>query len=112
LWQRLPADTSVLRDHLQYLADAGRALPGDPVLIAAAMGVMLSMLAYALPPAGPGTSGPGYQDREILDTLTRLLRDGLAGPDAGGEPQARTSRVSPFVPPRPVRAGSAGRGRL
>lgn len=90
LWQRLTTDTSVLAAHLQYLADAGRALPGDPVLLAAAMGGMLSMLAYALPSAEPGAreagaggTGPGYPDGQILDTLTRLLRDGLAGPEPG-----------------------------
>jgi hypothetical protein len=86
LWQRLTTDTGMLADHLQYLADAGRPLPGDPVLLAAAMGGMLSMLAYALPPAEPDAAGPsaggtdpGYPDGQILDTLTRLLRDGLAG---------------------------------
>jgi AcrR family transcriptional regulator len=83
LWKRLAADTTVLREHLEYLQERGHALPGDPTLIAAAMGAMLSMLAYALLPAVPDTppSGtPGYPEAQILDALTSLLLYGLAGP--------------------------------
>jgi AcrR family transcriptional regulator len=101
LWDRLAEDTGMLREHLEYLRSRGHKLPGDPVLIAAAMGGMLSMLAYALPPAdpeaaypGPGHSGPqpsapdpapprpprpARSDPDILDTLTSLLLYGLAG---------------------------------
>jgi AcrR family transcriptional regulator len=86
LWERLTADTDMLRDHLEYLRDGGVALPGDPTLVAAAIGGMLAMLAYALPPAGAGTpvrgARPGYSDEQILATLTRLLSHGLAGPAA------------------------------
>ena len=105
LWDRLAQDTGVLREHLEYLRDQGRPLPGDPALIAAAMGAMLSMLAYALlpadpeaghaagPPAGTAAGPPGraidpqtglpeprYPDAEIVDSLARLLLHGLAGP--------------------------------
>jgi AcrR family transcriptional regulator len=83
LWERLAADTGMLRHHLEYLQTRGDALPGDPTLIAAAIGGMLSMLAYALLPADPETRasrGPGYSDSQILDTLTRLLLHGLAAP--------------------------------
>jgi AcrR family transcriptional regulator len=108
LWERLAADTSMLRDHLEYLQARGDALPGDPTLVAAAMGAMLSMLAYALLPATPTVPadsvvpatpvdpvdpvdpalpinsvvrrGPGYSDTQILATLTDLLLHGLAGP--------------------------------
>jgi AcrR family transcriptional regulator len=103
LWDRLAADTSVFREHLAYLRDQGRPLPGDPALIAAAMGGMLAMLAYALLPAGdpqaaapapadphaaapvpgdPHAGGPEprYPDAEIVDSLARLLLHGLAGP--------------------------------
>jgi AcrR family transcriptional regulator len=86
LWERLAADTGVLRDHLEYLREQGHVLPGDPALIAAAMGGMLSMLAYALLPAGPGAppaGGPGYDDAQIMDALTGLLLHGLAGPGLG-----------------------------
>ena len=84
LWTRLAADTSVLREHLEYLQERGHVLPGDPALIAAAIGAMLSMLAHALLPAGPDapvSGGPGYPDTQILDALTSLLLHGLAGPD-------------------------------
>jgi AcrR family transcriptional regulator len=98
LWKQLTDDTIVLRRHLQYLQAQGHVLPGDPALIAAAMGGMLSMLAYALipaAPAAPGTSAgpaeaaaPGvgrsaYPDAQIVDTVTSLLLHGLAGPDPG-----------------------------
>jgi AcrR family transcriptional regulator len=74
LWALLAGETSVLREHLEYLRGRGHALPGEPALVAAAMGGMLSILAYALLP----TSEPGYPDDEILDTLTTLLLRGLS----------------------------------
>jgi AcrR family transcriptional regulator len=89
LWERLAADTGMLRDHLEYLREQGHVLPGDPALIAAAMGGMLSMLAYALLPAGPGAlpgGGAGYDDAQILDAVTSLLLHGLAGPSPGRVP--------------------------
>jgi hypothetical protein len=69
-WRRLAEDTEILRDHLEDLRRQGRPLPGDPTLVAAAMGGMLSMLAYAQ---------PGRSDDEVIDTLTDLLLHGLAG---------------------------------
>ncbi|GII05704.1 TetR/AcrR family transcriptional regulator [Planobispora takensis] len=77
LWQRLTEDTQVLREHLEHLRESGRPLPGDPELVAAAMGAMLSMLAYALPGEDPGRS-----DDEVVGILARLLLHGLAGPDS------------------------------
>jgi AcrR family transcriptional regulator len=83
LWARLTQDTAVFREHLEYLRERGHQLPGDPALIAAAMGGMLSMLAYALlPPSGASGPAADYPDQEILDSLTRLLLFGLAGPQA------------------------------
>ena len=92
LWERLAADTGMLREHLEYLQARGDALPGDPALVAAAIGGMLSMLAFALLPAAPidpidpidpdapAVGAPGYSDTQILGTLTSLLLHGLAGP--------------------------------
>jgi AcrR family transcriptional regulator len=75
-WQRLVQDTDMLRDHLEYLRNQGHQLPGDPTLVAAAMGGMLSMLAYAILPS----DAPGLTDDDVIDTLTGLLLDGLKGP--------------------------------
>ena len=82
LWDRLAADTEMFRAHLEYLRSRGHSLPGDPALVAAAMGGMLSMLAFALIPATPGAgaeAGPGYSDDEVVTALTALLLHGLAG---------------------------------
>jgi AcrR family transcriptional regulator len=84
LWKQLTSDTVVLRDHLEYLQQQGHPLPGDPTLIAAAMGGMLSMLAYALLPDPPripsAQESPAYPDAQIVDAVTSLLLNGLAGP--------------------------------
>ena len=112
LWERLTEDTVMLREHLEYLRARGHQLPGDPTLIAAAMGGMLSMLAYALlplepehpepehpepehpepehpepehpEPEHPQTSPPrpSYSEPDVIDSVTRLLLYGLAGPPA------------------------------
>ncbi|MBE1490420.1 TetR/AcrR family transcriptional regulator [Plantactinospora soyae] len=76
MWHRLVEDTNVLREHLDYLREQDHPLPGDPTLVAAAMGGMLSMLAYAL----LTSNASGLTDDEIIDALTALLLDGLRGP--------------------------------
>jgi AcrR family transcriptional regulator len=72
-WRDLTGQTAILRDHLDYLRDRGRWLPGDPQLVAAAIGAMLATLSYAMPPAGE-------DEDDVVDTLTDLLLTGLAGP--------------------------------
>jgi AcrR family transcriptional regulator len=78
-WDRLAADTIMFREHLEYLRSRGHVLPGDPTLIAAAMGGVLSTLGYALLPP-ESDRGPGYSDDEVIDAVTNLLLHGLAGP--------------------------------
>jgi AcrR family transcriptional regulator len=74
-WHQLITDTGVLREHLEQLRDRGHPLPGEPELVAAAMGGMLGTLAYALLPAGPDH----YSDDQVIDTVTGLLLTGLRG---------------------------------
>jgi AcrR family transcriptional regulator len=108
LWERLTEDTMMFREHLEYLRGRGHPLPGDPTLVAAAMGGMLSMLAYALLPLEPAIQEPehpapehheperdeserlqtarprpSYSEPDVIDSVTRLLLYGLAGPPAG-----------------------------
>jgi AcrR family transcriptional regulator len=74
-WRMLAGQTGVLRRHLEYLRDRGHGLPGDPVLVAAAMGAVLGLLGYAVMTTDEVT----YGDDEVVDTLTSLLLHGLAG---------------------------------
>ncbi|HEV2638742.1 MAG TPA: TetR/AcrR family transcriptional regulator [Actinocrinis sp.] len=74
-WRQLTEETETFRSHLEYLRTRGHTLPGDPVLLGAAMGTMLSSLAYAILP----TNAAGMGDDEIIDTLTDLMLYGLAG---------------------------------
>ncbi|MFF4390015.1 TetR/AcrR family transcriptional regulator [Streptomyces sp. NPDC001552] len=74
VWGRLLGDTAPLREHLAYMREQGRELPGDPELVAAAMGAMISMLGYAAM-----TGGAGLDDDEVVEMLTALLHRGLAG---------------------------------
>jgi AcrR family transcriptional regulator len=76
-WRTLYDETGSFRRHLEYLSEKGHRLPGDPALLAAAMGAMMSMLGYSLFTAGD--HGPAYGDDAIVDALTDLLLNGLAG---------------------------------
>jgi len=78
-WERLTTDTAMLREHLERLRLDGRSLPGTPELVGAAMGGMLSMLAYALLPGRSSENSANYSDDEVIDTLTALLLNGLSG---------------------------------
>ena len=84
LWRRLVEDTQVCSASTWSTCERrGYSLPGDPELVAAAMGGMLSMLAYALLGDDPDSSvalRSENKDEEVIDTLTRLLLHGLAGP--------------------------------
>lgn len=71
-WRDLREQTGTIREHLEYLAERGDRLPGEPELVAAAIGAMVLTLNYAL----PATADPDG----VVDTLTDLLLHGLAGP--------------------------------
>jgi AcrR family transcriptional regulator len=79
-WRSLSGETAMLRRHLEVARDAGRYVPGDPEIVAAAIGGMLSMLGFAVLTAGP--EAPRASSAEIVDTITALLLDGLTGPSA------------------------------
>jgi AcrR family transcriptional regulator len=74
-WQQLTEGTDSFRDHLAALVERGHGLPGPPELVGAAMGALLSSLAYALLPLADRP----YSDDEVLDTLTDLVLKGIAG---------------------------------
>ncbi|MBE1496084.1 AcrR family transcriptional regulator [Amycolatopsis lexingtonensis] len=63
--------TAPLRKHLENRRDRGEPLPGDPELLAAAIGVMLAGLNHALPTL----------DDRVPDAVTNLVLHGLAGPE-------------------------------
>jgi AcrR family transcriptional regulator len=78
-WSQLLDGTSILRQHLEYLVGRGHRLPGDPALVAASMGAMISMLGYSIMTASSAQL-PVVDDEAIVDMLTDLLLNGLAGP--------------------------------
>jgi AcrR family transcriptional regulator len=75
-WQQLVDGTDTMRGHLEYLRNLGRPLPGEPTLVAAAIGAVLSTLAYAILPRPDAE----FSDDEVIDTLTDFMLNGLAGP--------------------------------
>lgn len=82
-WRDLREQTGTIREHLEYLAERGHRLPGDPELVAAAIGAMLLTLNHAL----LKTSDPTDDDR-VVDTLTDFTLHGLAGPPTPSQPRS------------------------
>jgi AcrR family transcriptional regulator len=75
LWRELRDDTAVFRDHLEWLREKGNPLPGDPELIAAAIGGMLSIYGFAVLTA----TDERPTDADAIDLLTGLILHGIAG---------------------------------
>ncbi|OKJ97868.1 TetR/AcrR family transcriptional regulator [Amycolatopsis sp. CB00013] len=84
LWHELTTRTAPLRRHLEDLRDRGEPLPGDPELLAAAVGAMLAGLNHALP----------TDDGRVADTVTNLVLYGLAGPRVGADASDAENRTS------------------
>lgn len=84
MWRMLVEQTGPFQRHLEDMAARGRELPGPPELTAAAIGALLSGLGYAALTA----RDPVPSDEEVVDTLTALLLNGLAGDGAGGDGRA------------------------
>ncbi|MGV9362159.1 TetR/AcrR family transcriptional regulator [Amycolatopsis sp. NPDC003731] len=73
--EELTTWTAPLRRHLETRRDS----PGDPELLAAAVGVLLAGLNHALPAGG--------EPEGVADVVSDLVLHGLAGPrDAPSEP--------------------------
>lgn len=77
VWQSLSDETGTLRDHLDYLRELGKPLPGEPFLLAAMIGAVISTLGFAILTAG--VHRPAVEDDEIVDTITDFVLHGLAG---------------------------------
>ena len=75
MWRSLVEETAVFRQHLEFLRDRGHRLAGDPEVVAAMIGAMLSTFGFAYL-----TGGAGARDDEVVDTVTDFLLHGLAGP--------------------------------
>ncbi|WP_370964598.1 TetR/AcrR family transcriptional regulator [Amycolatopsis sp. cg9] len=82
LWRELTSRTAPLRRQLENRRDRGEPLPGDPELVAAAVGVLLAGLQHALP----------TDDGRIADTVANLVLHGLAGPRPFVSAENRPSR--------------------
>jgi AcrR family transcriptional regulator len=89
-WRQLAEETEAYRSHLEYSRSKGHRLPGDPALVGAAMGAMLSSLAFTILP----TDATGLSDDEIIDTLTNLLLYGIAGQQDEAKGKADTAPVT------------------
>jgi len=99
-WRDLREQTRTIREHLEYLAERGHRLPGDPELVAAAVGAMLLTLNYALlkTPDSP-------DDDRVVDTLTDLTLHGLAGPPTPTRPRPADQVHATRTPQGAPRAG-------
>jgi AcrR family transcriptional regulator len=71
------ADIDHLATHLAHIPAAGGTLPGDPRIVASAIGALLWQFTYTWL-VTDDTSQP-ISDDEAIDTLTRLIQRGIGG---------------------------------
>ncbi|WP_405774312.1 TetR/AcrR family transcriptional regulator [Streptomyces sp. NBC_00859] len=84
-------NTSMLRQHLEYMQRRGATLPGNPALVASALSSMLLQFAYvwlAADGRAPGGTAEATRptDDEAIDTLTSLILYGIVAPMPGSGP--------------------------
>ena len=74
-----------IADHLEHVRAAGGRLPGEPLVVAAAMIALMSEFArtWLLGDAGERLLGRRLSDEEVVDTLTDLVVHGIGGRPAG-----------------------------
>ena len=78
------AQLDTMREHLERLRAAGFDLPGDPAVLASAFNALLEGFCAIWIAGGGEPIGRTLSDDEAIDTLTRLLAHGLAGPRRPG----------------------------
>jgi AcrR family transcriptional regulator len=74
----------IIEQHLVAMRDAGYELPGAPDIVASAMVSLLEQFCTAWQVNGGDPPGRRLTDGEAIDTLTRFIRFGLAGPGSAG----------------------------
>jgi hypothetical protein len=75
----LAPDIAHLAEHLRYITAAGGELPGDPLVVASAIGALMWQSAYAWLGGGAENFGRSLSDDEAIDTLAALIHRGVAG---------------------------------
>jgi AcrR family transcriptional regulator len=79
LRELLAPDVAHLAEHLRHITAAGGELPGDPIVVASAIGALMWQFAYAWLAGGGEDIGRSLPDEEAIDTLAALIHRGVAG---------------------------------
>jgi hypothetical protein len=79
LRELLAPDIAHLAEHLRHITAAGGELPGDPLVVASAIGALMWQFAYTWLVAGGEEIGRSLSDEEAVDTLAALIHRGVAG---------------------------------
>jgi hypothetical protein len=79
LRELLAPDIAHLAEHLRHIPAAGGRLPGDPLVVASAIGGLMWQFAYTWLAGGGEDIGRSLSDEEAVDTLAALIHRGVAG---------------------------------